>query len=118
VAALVVFSLVALTGCGGKRRSNPSVGNISGRITSTSGAPVFDAKVSLAGTSTVANTNYDGRYSITGVPAGQKVLSIVKQGYQSTQASVTMPSNGTVTGNATVAPNANAGAVQGVVSFE
>src|SRR5437588_333346 len=53
------------------RRAAEQSGSISGTVTdSITGAPVADAVVTVVGTAFTAKTGADGRFTITGVPAG------------------------------------------------
>src|SRR5256885_9668635 len=53
------------------RRAARQSGSISGTVKdSTTGVPVADAVVSVVGTAFTAKTGADGRFTITGVPAG------------------------------------------------
>src|SRR5690349_19092800 len=46
-----------------------AAGTISGRVVAAEGQPIVGAQVSVAGTTRGANTDQQGRYTITGVPA-------------------------------------------------
>jgi TonB-dependent SusC/RagA subfamily outer membrane receptor len=60
----------------------PSVGTIAGTVTEAATRnPVPQAQVSVVGTSLGQTTGEDGRYSIVGVPAGQRTVSVRRLGY-------------------------------------
>src|SRR5437016_2141630 len=66
-------------------------GSIAGTVRdSTTGAPVADAAVSVVGTAFTAKTGADGRFTITGVPAGSYPIRVRMLGYTAAQVSVTV----------------------------
>src|SRR3989440_10881606 len=66
-------------------------GSISGTVRdSTTGAPVADAVVTVVGTVFTAKTGVDGRFAITGVPAGGYPGRVRMLGYSPAAASVTV----------------------------
>jgi len=57
-------------------------GTVSGVVTdSSSGSPIVQARVILSGTRTGVVTNDNGRYTITGLPAGTVILEFSRIGY-------------------------------------
>src|SRR2546423_12704790 len=63
-------------------RARQQSGSIAGTVRdSTTGAPVVDAMVTLVGTALTAKTGADGRFTITGVPAGSYRIRGRKLGY-------------------------------------
>src|SRR2546430_3433473 len=74
------------------RRAARQSGSISGTVKdSTTGAPVADALVSVVGTAFTAKTGADGRFTITGVPAGSYQIRGPMLGYTPAAARVTRP---------------------------
>jgi hypothetical protein len=60
----------------------PETSRLVGKVAeSTSGAPIAGARVEIVGTALRATTAVDGRYSISGVPAGTHELRIAMVGY-------------------------------------
>ena len=51
-----------------------ATGTISGVVTGTGGRPLAGASVAVAGTTLGDQTNAQGRYTITGVPAGSRTV--------------------------------------------
>src|SRR5256885_12383957 len=73
------------------RRAARQSGSISGTVKdSTTGVPVADAVVSVVGTAFTAKTGADGRFTITGVPAGGYRLRVRILGYTAALASLTV----------------------------
>ena len=71
------------------RRAARQSGSISGTVKdSTTGVPVADAVVSVVGTAFTAKTGADGRFTITGVPAGSYRIRVRMLGYTAAAASV------------------------------
>jgi len=71
------------------RRAAEQSGSISGTVTdSITGAPVADAVVTVVGTAFTAKTGADGRFTITGVPAGSYRIRVRMLGYTAAAASV------------------------------
>jgi hypothetical protein len=76
ISALLVFSTMAFAGTAGK---------ITGKvIDGETREPLPGALVSVSGTIFGANTDYDGRYTITGVPAGVYTIEAKMMGYPTT----------------------------------
>ena len=56
---------------------------INGRVTEqASGQPLGDARIIVIGTSAVATTNIDGRYTIRNAPTGNVEVRVIRVGYQ------------------------------------
>jgi TonB-linked SusC/RagA family outer membrane protein len=73
-------------------------GIIHGRITDAeTGAPLVGVQVRVEGTSVGAQTAADGTYTITGAPAGSRVLSTRRLGYAPATAPITVPATGDAT---------------------
>src|SRR5256885_3419137 len=76
---------------GSARRAARQSGSISGTVKdSPTGAPVADAVVSVVGTAFTAKTGADGRFTITGVPAGSYRIRVRTLGYTAALVSVTV----------------------------
>jgi ferric-dicitrate binding protein FerR (iron transport regulator) len=58
-----------------------AVGTVSGVVTGGTGAPLAGASVAVAGTSRGDQTDAQGRYTITGVPAGSRTVRATFAGY-------------------------------------
>src|SRR4051812_16503772 len=76
---------------------------ISGRVISTtSNAPLADARVVIIGSTASAVTSEDGRYIIRNAPTGTAQLQALRVGYQSQKKTVTVPATGTATADFTL----------------
>src|SRR5262245_49898218 len=66
-------------------------GSIAGRVTAAvSDAGLPDARVMVVGTSLVATTNAEGRYTLRNVPAGVFDVRVLRVGYQEQKKSITV----------------------------
>jgi TonB-linked SusC/RagA family outer membrane protein len=73
-------------------------GIIRGRISdAATGAPLAGVQVRVDGTTVGAQTGSDGTYTITGAPAGSRVLSTRRLGYAPERIAVTVPQTGDAT---------------------
>src|SRR5687768_9139061 len=82
-------------------------GTISGRvIDQATQLPVLGAQVQVVGTQRGAQTDQEGRYTITGVPAGSHQVRARRVGYGSTVQAVTVSEGGTATAEFTLATTA------------
>jgi hypothetical protein len=84
----------------GVRADDPSLngGTLEGRVTDDGGKPVAHAKVEVIGTEYAAVTDENGRYRLSGVPAGDYQLHAYTTGYYQLS-----PVNVTVVANKTAA---------------
>ena len=79
-------------------------GTISGRITDqANGSPLVGARVVLTGTSLTAMSNADGRYRISGIPAGAASMRVSQIGYASSTRTVTVADGAQLTEDFTLA---------------
>ena len=73
-------------------------GIVSGRLTDqANGSPLIGARIVVLGTSLTATSTSEGRFRISGVPAGVQQVRASQIGYASGTKSVTVPDQGTVT---------------------
>ena len=73
---------------------------VQGTITdAASGAPIADARVTIAGTPLQSTTNVLGNYRITGINAGNVTLEIRRIGYKTLSAPLTLAAAQEFTGN-------------------
>jgi outer membrane receptor for ferrienterochelin and colicin len=74
-------------------------GQVTGRVVdAATGRPVAAARVAVQGLQLAANAGVDGRYTLAGVPAGPRTLSVTALGYASkTVTGVVVPAGGAVT---------------------
>jgi TonB-dependent starch-binding outer membrane protein SusC len=89
---------LALAGCliGASALSAQQTGTVSGRVTEgTTQEPLAGAAVSVGARSTVSGN--DGRYVITGVPAGTQTVRATRIGYAEASRAVNVTAGGTVT---------------------
>jgi TonB-linked SusC/RagA family outer membrane protein len=66
--------------------------SVSGRVTTGLSQPVSDSRVVVVGTTLIAVTNADGRYTIRGVPTGSAELRVSRLGYVEQKKSITVAS--------------------------
>jgi hypothetical protein len=89
---LALLSLAPLTAWG----QGTSI--IRGRITdAATGAPLVGVQVRVEGTSIGGLTDADGSFTITGAPAGSRVLSTRRLGYGPSRMTITVPASGDIT---------------------
>ena len=74
-------------------------GQVTGRVVdAATGRPVASARVAVQGLQLAANAGVDGRYTIDGVPAGARTLTVTALGYASkTVTGVQVPAGGAAT---------------------
>ena len=72
-------------------------GRVTGVVTSDQGAPIPGAQVVVEGTSLGALTGDDGRYTITGVASGSRVVRAQRIGFAPQTRTVTVSEGGTAT---------------------
>ena len=78
-----------------------TTGTIRGRVTDASnGRALSAAQVSVDGTRVGGMTNANGDYTLTGVPAGLRILVVRRIGYQPARMSVTVGAGATATADA------------------
>jgi TonB-linked SusC/RagA family outer membrane protein len=83
--AVMLTALGALT-----LQAQGATGRITGRITDKEGGtPIDGAQVLVEGTNVGALTAADGRFTVTGVPAGVHQIRIIRLGYQSARLETT-----------------------------
>src|SRR5262245_45316893 len=96
--AALVFTLLTLSGAFGQASG---IGAISGRVSdSGSGRSLQGAVVKVVGTTAVDVTDQDGRYSITGVPAGVASVEVEYVGLDLLRQTVVVSAGATATLNA------------------
>jgi TonB-dependent starch-binding outer membrane protein SusC len=91
-----------------------ATGTISGVVTGTGGRPLTGASVAVAGTSRGTQTDAQGRFTITAVPAGSRTVRATFAGYTEANRTVTVAAGQTATLNITL--TAQALALEGVVA--
>jgi iron complex outermembrane receptor protein len=72
-------------------------GTVSGTVTDSTGAPVSGAEVRVDGTMIHGLTDAEGRFTLSGVPAGSQTIRALLLGYKSARRSVTVEAGATVT---------------------
>lgn len=73
-------------------------GTVTGRVTEAlSGAPVQEARIIVLGTSLVAVTGVDGRYTVRGVPSGPTDIRVLRVGFLEQKKNVAVSSSQTTT---------------------
>ena len=80
------------------RDPEPAVGTISGTVTEAkSGQAVAQAQIGVLGTTLARTTDANGRYSITGVVAGLRTVTVKRLGYDPISREVTVTDGATAT---------------------
>lgn len=76
----------------------PAAGTITGTVTEAgTGDPIAQAQVNITGTSLGRSTGDDGRYTIAGVPAGVRTITVRRVGYDPQSREVNVTDGATVT---------------------
>jgi TonB-linked SusC/RagA family outer membrane protein len=84
-----------------------STGTITGQVTDQStGRPLGSVQVFVAGTNRNTLSNAEGRYVLTGVPAGEQRVQAELIGYSGASATVTVAAGGTATADFQLSPSA------------
>ena len=93
--AALAFAFIAV----GAAPVAAQAGQVAGRVVdAATGRPVAAARVAVQGLQLAANAGVDGRYTIGGVPAGARTLTVTALGYASkTVTGVVVPAGGTAT---------------------
>lgn len=86
----------------------PATGaSVAGRVTDQpAGSPLALATVSIEGTPLSATTDPQGRYRLEAVPAGPRVLRVIRIGYAPVRRGIYVPGTGTLTEDVTMARSA------------
>src|SRR5687768_14182761 len=81
--------IAAFVGLAGLARAQAAT--ISGRVTAAeTGQPLSDSRVYVVGTTLIASTNAEGRYTIRGVPSGPASVRVIRVGYSEQKKPVTV----------------------------
>jgi TonB-linked SusC/RagA family outer membrane protein len=91
--------LALLLGLGAVPLHAQGTGRVSGTVTGAAGEPVADATVVVVGTTLNARTGADGRYTLSGVPAGSRQLRASRLGLASSARTVNVTAGGEATAN-------------------
>lgn len=68
----------------GRAVAQQNTGTVAGRVTEVDGQrPIPEAQISIVGTTRGARSDAEGRYRITGIPAGTVTLRVARIGFQS-----------------------------------
>jgi TonB family protein len=108
VAALCATAILASVVVPGQLRgqaqdSTVSKGAIAGVVRDSSGALIFAANISVAGTTLRASSDTAGRFRLVAVPAGASVLQIRRLGYRAASVPIMVEHGGTATVTVTLA---------------
>ena len=96
VIQLMAASIVVLVPC--VTAVAQSGGTIAGRVTDAENTqPVVAAQIIIGGTTLGRATGDDGRFSLSGVPAGPHTITVRRIGYAQQSRNVVVAANGTVT---------------------
>jgi TonB-linked SusC/RagA family outer membrane protein len=74
-----------------------NTGRITGTVTDANGQPLSAATVSVTGTTSSSVTDQDGRYTLTGIPAGSHTVRATRIGSSPATRTVTVVAGGTTT---------------------
>ena len=76
---------------GGASVAHAQQATIAGQVTAAgTNQPLPDSRVYVVGTTLIATTNAEGRYTIRGVPAGQAQVRVIRVGYTEQKKQVTV----------------------------
>src|SRR5262245_19740027 len=92
-AAALAAALVLLCGL---HPAMAQTGTVSGTVTDNAGAALADADVRVEGTFLHAASDASGRFTIAGVPPGERTLRVLLLGYRASTKMVTVTAGGTV----------------------
>ena len=81
-------------------------GTLQGRVTDTSGTVIVGATVTVDNTGLRTNASARGGYTLTGVPAGQRIVRIRSLGFTPESLVVTISAGEVTTADVTLRPNA------------
>jgi len=99
--------LLATSQLGAQQPTQQPTGEIAGRVrAASSGSPLSDVMVRVAGTNRGAISDAEGRFHISAVPAGPRQVTAQRAGLATRQDSVLVPAGGTVTLDFTLAEEA------------
>lgn len=71
-------------------------GSITGTVTVTNDVPLHDASVTVIGTGQTTATDAEGKFEITGVPAGRQTIRVHVEGFSDAVQTVTVAANSSV----------------------
>src|SRR2546430_7612322 len=91
---LAVISAITL--CVVAPRPAAAQASIMGRVTSTDGEPLQEARVLLIGTALSPTPGQDGRYALRNVPTGPQTVRVLRVGYREQKKATTVGVNATV----------------------
>jgi hypothetical protein len=82
-------ALIALTASAGSAMQTPTAAvaqttgtvTVTGRVTTSDGKPVSNARVYVPGTNEATRTDANGNYTLTGVPGGPQAVVVRERGY-------------------------------------
>jgi len=96
----LVFTLLSLLAVTSRATAQATTGTIAGRVVdSASNAPIPNVRVTVVGTNSSATTNDDGRFVLTGVPAGSARVRLRRLGYGAREIFVTVNTGEAATAN-------------------
>ncbi len=100
-------ALLAVLAAAPPASAQAATGTVAGQVTEArSSRPISGATVQVNGTRLGAVTGDDGRYRISGVAAGEQVVTVRRLGYASARQSASVGSTGTSTVNLQLQPQA------------
>ena len=73
-------ALIAFTACMAAAQASSTV-TVTGRVTTSAGKPVPNARVYVPGSNMATETDARGNYTLTGVPGGPQVVVVRQSGY-------------------------------------
>jgi len=102
-----VLALACAASLGGPLAAQTPTGLVTGRVVdSTSQQPLANVTVSVVGTRVGAQTGQDGRYSLSGVPAGARTVRATRIGYTPAERAVTVAPGAPATADFAIAATA------------
>lgn len=97
--ALILLAVAASVAAAAPTRAQSPAGTVQGMVRSQAGTPIEGVSVSVAGARSGALTRADGRYSISGVPAGTHTVRASRLGFAAREQQVAVAVGGVAEAN-------------------
>ena len=97
--ALILLAVAGSVGAAAPTRAQSPTGTVQGMVRSQAGTPIEGVSVSVTGSRTGALTRADGRYAISGVPAGTHTVRASRLGFAAREQQVAVAVGGVAEAN-------------------